>query len=142
MKRQWTIILLATVLLSLAVGSSAEAGRKARPWPDISLSTVPSIVWMANSWAYEINHRSPTYLGDLDKMYVSFAFGYGKNSNSLNKLDVQSAGRYGYSFYRDIDYKNSDFRLDMYSNLGKTTYGSLWVVYGRDRNEKTKKPFL
>ncbi len=142
MKRQWTIILLATVLLSLAVGSSAEAGRKARPWPDISLSTVPSIVWMANSWAYEINHRSPTYLGDLDKMYVSFAFGYGKNSNSLDKLDGEPGSRYGYSFYRAIDYKNSDFRLDMYSNLGKTTYGSLWVVYGRDRNEKTKKPFL
>jgi hypothetical protein len=86
MKRQLTIILLAAVLLSLAVGSSAEAGRKTRPWPEISLSTVPSIVWMANSWAYEINHRSPTYLGDLDKMYISFAFGYGRNRNSLDNL--------------------------------------------------------
>jgi hypothetical protein len=142
MKRELTIILLATALLSLAVGSGAQAARKARPWPDISLSTVPSIVWMANSWAYEINHRSPTYLGDLDKMYISFAFGYGKNSNSLDKLDDEAAGRYGSSFYRAIDYKNSDFRLDMYSNLGKTTYGSLWVVYGKDRNEKNKKPFL
>jgi hypothetical protein len=142
MKRQLTIILLATVLLSLAVGSWAEAARKARPWPDISLSTVPSIVWMTNSWAYEINHRSPAYLGDLDKMYMSFAFGYGNNSNSLDKLDDEAAGRYGSSFYRAIDYKNSDFRLDMYSNLGKTTYGSLWVVYGRDRKKEKKKPFL
>ncbi len=30
----------------------------------------------------------------------------------------------------------------MYSNLGKTTYGSLWVVYGKDRNENPKEPFL
>lgn len=142
MKRQLATILLVAVLLSLVVGSSAEAKRKTRPWPEISLSTVPSIAWMPNSWAHEINHRSPTYLGDLDKMYISVAFGYGRNSNSLGKLDRQSTSRYGYSFYNAIDYKNTDFRLDIYSNLGKTTFGSLWVVYGKDRNEKNKKPFL
>ncbi len=75
-------------------------------------------------------------------MYVSFAFGTGKNSNSLDSPGAVAARRYGYSFYRDINYKNYDFRLDMYSNLGKTTYGSLWVVYGKDRDEKTKDPFL
>jgi len=130
------------MLLPLIMSSSSEAKRKARPWPDINLSTLPSIPWMANSWAFEINTVSPAYLGDLDKMYVSFAFGSGKNSNSLNALEGQSVGRYGYGFYKAINYTNNDFRLDMYSNLGKTTFGSLWVVYGKDKNKKNKNPFL
>lgn len=140
MKRQLAKILIAIILLLAVLGSTADAKRKSRPWPEVSLSTVPSIVWMANSWAYEINYRSPAYLGDLDKMYLSFAYGRGKNTNSLDDPGRQAASRYGYSFYEAIDYKNNDFRLDMYSNLGKTTYGSLWVVYGKDK--KDRDPFL
>jgi hypothetical protein len=142
MNRRLTFLFLLGIFVLTALPLSAQSRRKARPWPDINLSTVPSVMWMANSWPFEINHRSPAYLGDLDKMYISLAFGYGKNSNTLNRLANGSEALYGYRFYRDIDYKNTDFRLSIYSNFGKTTFGSLWVVYGRDRNVVNKEPFL
>ncbi len=142
MKTRLKFLFLLCIFLISAVTASAQSRRRSRPWPDINLSTVPSVMWMANSWPFEINYRSPAYLGDLDKMYVSVAFGYGKNVNSLNQLNGAAATRYGYSFYRGIDYKNTDFRLSIYSNFGKTTFGSLWVDYGRDRNARDREPFL
>ena len=143
MNRQFTRIFFAVLLASSFLNSAAGARHKAKPWPEINLSTVPSVVGMANSWTFEINRRSPVYLADLDKMYIQFAFGTGKNSNSLERpSDSTVFSRYGYPFYRAINYKNTDFRLDIYSNLGRTTFGSLWVVYGKDRNVNNKGAFL
>jgi hypothetical protein len=97
---------------------------------------------MTNSWQFEINKRSPAYLSDLDKLYVALAFGYGKNQNSLNALTGAQSHRWGYSVYNNIDYRMTDFSLNIYSQLGSKTFGSLFATYGSDRNQTTKDDFL
>ncbi len=118
------------------------APRKSKPWPDINLSILPSVVGMSNSWAFEINKRSPAYLSDLDKLHIAVSYGRGSNDNDIPTLTGRPAGRYGYSFYRGVDYKFDNFKLDVYSHLGKKTFGSLWATYGEDKDRRTKEAFL
>ncbi len=133
--RRIVSLLALTSLAFVWLVSPTEAGRRSKPWPDIHLSTLPAVVGQANSWAFEINERSPGYLVDLDKMYVSLAYGWGKNSNDL--MPPEGELRYGYDFYnRGLDYKIFDFDLNIYSNLGAQTYGSMWVSYGK-REDRT-----
>ncbi len=131
----------AVILTFSLIGTTADA-RKGKPWPDISLSTLPSVVGAANSWAYEINHRSPTYLADLDKMYVSLSYGLGKETKHLPKLkETQFEAAYR-SYCSVLDNKISNFRFNIYSNLGKHTFGSLWVTYGKRLNRLTNKSII
>ncbi len=118
------------------------APRKSRPWPKINLSILPSVVGMSNSWAFEINRRSAAYLSDLDKLHLAVSYGRGRNENDITALSGQNAGRYGYRFYSGIDYSIDNFRLDVYSHLGKKTFGSLWATYGEDKDRSTKDAFL
>jgi hypothetical protein len=97
---------------------------------------------MTNSWAFEINHRSPVYLADIDKLYLAVAYGTGSNENNLTRLQGRAAGRYGYYFYRDLGFNISDVRLSAYSSFSRSTFGSVWITYGKDRNKKNKEEFL
>lgn len=134
--------LLILLTLPLIHTETEAAPRKSRPWPEINLSILPSVLGMSNSWAFEINQRSAVYLSDLDKLHVAASYGRGKNENDINALAGNNAGRYGYHFYRSIDYKIDNFKLDVYSHLGKKTFGSLWATYGEDQTRATKRAFL
>lgn len=134
--------LLIMLFLPVLVADVDAAPRKSRPWPEINLSILPSVVGMSNSWAFEINHRSAAYLSDLDKLHLAVSYGRGKNENDITALSGQSAGRYGYRFYSGIDYKIDNFKLDVYSHLGKKTFGSLWFTYGEDENRSNRQAFL
>lgn len=134
--------LLILLLLPVIVTDLGAAPRKSRPWPEINLSILPSVVGMSNSWAFEINNRSAAYLSDLDKLHLAFSYGMGKNENDITALSGQNAGRYGYRFYSGIDYKIDNFKLDVYSHLGKNTFGSLWATYGEDENRSNREAFL
>lgn len=134
MKRLLNHTALLIVAISLFTGGNSLAARRSQPWPDIHLSTLPSVVGAANSWEFEINQRSPVYLSDLDKMYVSLAYGWGKNTNELPNRII-STDKYGYAFYNShLDYKIYDFKFNIYSNLSRKTFGSLWVNYGKRKN--------
>ncbi|MGB5137694.1 MAG: hypothetical protein WBP29_04100, partial [Candidatus Zixiibacteriota bacterium] len=130
MRKSPKLGLLIILTVSLVVPSMQAAPRKPKPWPEINLSILPSVVGMSNSWAFEINKRSPAYLSDLDKLHVAVSYGRGSNDNDIPSLTGRPAGRYGYSFYRGVDYKFDNFKLDIYSHLGKKTFGSLWATYG------------
>ncbi len=134
--------LLILLFLPVIVTDLGAAPRKSRPWPEINLSILPSVVGMSNSWAFEINRRSAVYLSDLDKLHLAVSYGMGKNENDITALTGQSAGRYGYRFYSGIDYKIDNFKLDVYSHLGKKTFGSLWATYGEDENRSNREAFL
>ncbi len=134
--------LLILLILPMVATEAGAVPRKSRPWPEINLSILPSIVGMSNSWAFEINHRSAVYLSDLDKLHLAVSYGRGRNDNNLAALTGQNAGRYGYRFYSGIDYSIDNFRLDVYSHLGKKTFGSLWATYGEDKDRLTKDAFL
>jgi hypothetical protein len=92
-----TLAVECALIISLSSGV-AEGARKKKPWPDVNLSTLPSVVGAANSWDFEINERSPVYLADLDKMYVTLAYGWGESSNNLQGRDP-NLDQYGYGFY-------------------------------------------
>lgn len=137
MRKPATVLIL-TFLICILLTPSGEAGHRKKPWPDVHLSTLPSVVGLANSWAFEINERSPAYLVDLDKMYVTLAYGFGKNDNDIALRDADAL-QYGANFYRSrMDYKIYDFDFNIYSNLGERTYGSMWVSYGK-REDRTYK---
>lgn len=133
------IFLTSSLILSLPAFARK---RTSKPWTDVSLSTLPSVVGMTNSWSFEINYRSPAYLSDVDKMYLQAAYGTGSNKYSPPKLDGKPAGRYGYYFYRGINYAINDARLDIYSNFSKSTFGSCFITYGTDHRSKDDQPFL
>ncbi len=137
--RPASLFLIAVTLLPLI---HAESARKPRPWPEINLSLLPTVVGMSNSWPYEINERSAVYLSDLDKLHIALSYGFGRNDNELRTLSGDAASRFGYGFYKSIDYKISDIKLDVYSHLGKKTFASLWAVYGEDKNRKDNNAFL
>lgn len=142
MSRSPKLGLLIFLAISLVVPSTQAAPRKPKPWPEINLSILPSVVGMSNSWAFEINKRSPVYLSDLDKLHIAVSYGRGSNDNDIPSLTGRPAGRYGYSFYRGVDYEFDNFKLDVYSHLGKKTFGSLWATYGEDKDRRTKQAFL
>ncbi len=142
MRKPVTMLLLLACGLLFLPSTPTDAARKPRPWPEINLSTLPSVVGMPNSWPYEIQHRSAVYLADLDKLHIAVSYGRGRNDNDLNPLSGNMAGRYGYSFYRRIDYSIDNIKLDVYSHLGKRTFGSLWATYGEDENRDSKSAFL
>lgn len=133
--------LILTILIVALLTPASEAGRRPKPWPDVHLSTLPAVVGAANSWAFEINERSPVYLSDLDKMYVTLAYGWGKASGDLTAPDGDIL--YGYNFYNPrTDYKIYDFKFNIYSNLGSRTYGSLWVNYGKKEDRTFKESII
>jgi len=142
MSKTISILLIASLSFGLITANPTWAQRKSRPWPEISLSTLPSVVGMSNSWPYEIQRRSPVYLADLDKLHVAFSYGKGRHDNDLNPLAGAASARYGYSFYQGVDYSSDNFKLDVYSHLGKTTFGSVWAVYGEDEDRETRRAFL
>ena len=107
--------LLILLFIQNIVSEADAVPRKSRPWPEINLSILPSVVGMSNSWAFEINRRSAAYLSDLDKLHLAVSYGRGRNENDITALSGQNAGRYGYRFYSGIDYSIDNFRLDVYS---------------------------
>ena len=57
MQKSVKVLLSIFVLLEAFQLSALHGATKKKPWPDINLSTLPSVVGMANSWAFEINQR-------------------------------------------------------------------------------------
>lgn len=142
MKRLLLPVAALIALTLMAVTNDASAARRPKPWPDVNLSTLPSIVGAANSWAFEINHRSPAYLVDLDKMYVSLSYGWGKSDNNL-PARVAEGDLFGYDFYNSrLDHKLYDFRFNIYSNFSRRTFGSLWVSYGKRKGRSTNESIV
>lgn len=140
MRRVFEFASFLSVACLLLAATDAQASRRSRPWPDVSLSTLPSVVGATNSWVYEINQRSPAYLADLDKMYVSIAYGWGKSNNNLSSGDPTKDG---YAFYdARLDHRIYDFKFNIYSNLGKTTFGSLWVSYAKYKSSSSKESIV
>lgn len=136
-------ILVALLMIALMLAEAADARRRQpRPWPEINLSILPSVLGMTNSWEFEITSRSPAYLSDIDRLHIAAAFGRGKNENNLNSLANGANPRWGYNLYNTIDYQITDLKLKVYSHLGNNTFGSLWATYGKDRDAKTKSAFI